>query len=324
MSLIFKSTSKNIWFNLALEQKLLCLAEKEPLLYIWQNDKCVVIGRYQNAYVECNLEKMEKDFVKLARRRSGGGAVYQDLGNLCFTVAGKRENFRYLDKMEVVLKALKASGLPAERSGRNDITLEGKKISGSAFQLSDSFVSYHGTMLFNVDFSAMGKYLTPSKIKLESKGVKSVSARVINIQDLKPNFTMDAFEKALINEFVLEFGPCQKIITYGEEQLDKIKDEYQHFSDKNWIYSNVKDFPLKFEIKLEDSFVQFNLRIVKGLVKEVKIFSDTLEEGTVEELENSLFGIPYNKTSFEKAILRQKKAQSKNALTVLLNKISFY
>ena len=324
MSLIFKSTSTDIWFNLALEQKLLKLAEKEPLLYIWKNDKCVVIGKYQNAYVECNLEKMEKDFVKIARRRSGGGAVYQDLGNLCFTVAGKRENFKYLDKMEVVLKALQASGLPAERSGRNDITLEGKKISGSAFQLSDSFVSYHGTMLFNVDFSSMGKYLTPSKIKLEAKGVKSVSARVVNIQEIKPNFTMEAFEKALIDEFVLEFGKCKNITTYGEKQVEFVKDELEQFSSKTWIYSNVGDFPLKVEIKLEDLLIQFNLRIVKGKVEEVKIFSDTLQEGIVEELERAISGISYNKISFEKVLSRQKKAQSRKVMIVLLKKLSFY
>jgi len=324
VSLVFKSTSKNIWFNLALEKKLLKLAEKEPLLYIWQNDKCVVIGKYQNAYVECNLEKMEEDSVKLARRMSGGGAVYQDLGNLCFTVAGRRENFKYLDKMEVVLKALKASNLKVERSGRNDITLEGKKISGSAFQLSDSFVSYHGTMLFNVDFSAMGKYLTPNKVKLESKGVKSVSARVVNIQAIKPEFKMEAFEKILIDEFVLEFGPCKKIITYDEKYLEDIKEEYQHFSDKNWIYSKISDFPLKFEIKFEDFLMELNLRIVEGRVKEVKIFSDTLEEGTVEELEESLVNVPYNKTSFEKVLLKQKKIQSKKALAVLLKEVSFY
>ncbi|MDD4082483.1 MAG: lipoate--protein ligase [Sphaerochaetaceae bacterium] len=324
MSLVFKSSSKNIWFNLALEQKLLKLAEKEPLLYIWQNDKCVVIGKYQNAFVECNLENMEKDSVKLARRMSGGGAVYQDLGNLCFTVAGRRENFKYLDKMEVVLKALRASNLKVERSGRNDIILEGKKISGSAFQLSDSFVSYHGTMLFNVDFSAMGKYLTPSKIKLESKGVKSVSARVVNIQTIKPDFKMKTFEKTLIDEFVLEFGSCKKIITYGENYLEDIKDDFQHFSDKNWIYSKVGEFPIKVEIKFEDFLMQLNLSIAQGRVKEVKIFSDTLEEGTVEELEKSLINISYNKESFEKVLLNLKKAQSKKTMTVLLKEVSFY
>ncbi|XNN29205.1 lipoate--protein ligase [Escherichia coli] len=177
------SDSYDPWFNLAVEE---CIFRQMPatqrVLFLWRNADTVVIGRAQNPWKECNTRRMEEDNVRLARRSSGGGAVFHDLGNTCFTfMAGKPEYDKTIST-SIVLNALNALGVSAEASGRNDLvvkTVEGdRKVSGSAYRETKDRGFHHGTLLLNADLSRLANYLNPDKKKLAAKGITSVRSRV--------------------------------------------------------------------------------------------------------------------------------------------------
>lgn len=180
------SDSYDPWFNLAVEE---CIFRQMPatqrVLFLWRNADTVVIGRAQNPWKECNTRRMEEDNVRLARRSSGGGAVFHDLGNTCFTfMAGKPEYDKTIST-SIVLNALNALGVSAEASGRNDLvvkTAEGdRKVSGSAYRETKDRGFHHGTLLLNSDLSRLANYLNPDKKKLAAKGITSVRSRVTNL-----------------------------------------------------------------------------------------------------------------------------------------------
>jgi len=193
--------------NLAVEEYLLLHCEpQECILYLWQNQNTVVIGRNQNAWKECKVESLEENGGHLARRLSGGGAVYHDLGNLNFTFLVSKENYSIDRQLEVIVKAVQKLGAKAEKSGRNDILIDGKKFSGNAFYEQEQHCYHHGTLMMNVNKEMLSKYLTVSKEKLQSKGVDSVKSRVTNLVDYIPDLTLEALKKALREAFEEVYG----------------------------------------------------------------------------------------------------------------------
>ena len=176
---IYKSSGLDPFGNLAREQVMLEHGPKDGvILYLWQNENTVVIGRNQNAFKECRVSLLEEEGGKLARRLSGGGAVFHDHGNLNFTFLLPQEDFDVRRQLEVICRACKAFGIPAEISGRNDLTAQGQKFSGNAFYKNGTRAYHHGTLLMNADMSKLGRYLSPPVAKLKAKGVDSVRSRV--------------------------------------------------------------------------------------------------------------------------------------------------
>ncbi|MEG2456614.1 MAG: lipoate--protein ligase family protein, partial [Clostridia bacterium] len=171
--LYYKSDSYNPYENLAVEEFLFeTLPTDTFVFYLWQNARTVVIGRNQNAYLECQIDALLSDGGKLARRNSGGGAVYHDKDNLNFTFIFNKENYDLQKDFKVISEALKEFDIKAEISGRNDIIVDGKKISGNAFLNIKNKVCHHGTLLVNVDTEKMAKYLKVDVEKLLKNGVK--------------------------------------------------------------------------------------------------------------------------------------------------------
>ncbi|HEY4544131.1 MAG TPA: lipoate--protein ligase family protein, partial [Tissierellaceae bacterium] len=188
-------------YNLALEEYL--IEKEESILYLWQNDKTIVIGRNQNPYKECNIDKIKKDKINLVRRRSGGGAVYHDLGNLNFTIISKKNNNNIEENFDFVNKALNSIGIESVFNGRNDLHVLDKKISGNAFFEENNIFCHHGTLLVDVDMNKLSQYLTASKLKLDSKGIKSIKSRVLNLKDLNENITIDLINDAFVKQYKL-------------------------------------------------------------------------------------------------------------------------
>jgi lipoate---protein ligase len=213
--------SQNIYQNLALENYFFHHAQLlVPTLMMWRNDKTIVIGKHQNPFKECFMNKIHEDGVKIARRKSGGGAVYQDLGNTCFsffipiyddTSPLDTRNFNN----KVILKALDGFGIKGEISGRNDLEINGKKFSGSAYQLDlggknrRKKALHHGTLLLDVQFDDLWKYLNPNKKKLESKGVDSVVSRVMNLCTINPELEHELISTAMFESFKNLYDWCE-------------------------------------------------------------------------------------------------------------------
>lgn len=220
----------NPYQNLATEQELMSHTKKgRAILFLWQNANTIVIGRNQNAENECRINKFRNAGGKIARRRSGGGAVYHDLGNLNFSILCKTDEQEFCNYQELVSNVLMEFGIEAVYNGRNDITVNGRKVSGNAVYEDGDTVCQHGTVLIATDIDKMTYYLTPEKNKLERNHIKSVSSRVVNLSSLNSEIDINSMIQAFIHATKakkLEYMPDKKMI-------DKLVEFYK--SDI-WVY----------------------------------------------------------------------------------------
>lgn len=294
-----RSNETELWFNLALEAYLLSTAAVEQnLLYLWQNDRCVVIGRYQNPWAECCIENLRRDNVMLGRRPSGGGAVYQDMGNGCFTFACPKDQYDKDENFGIVADSLENLKIRCQRSGRNDIMVNDRKVSGSAFQFGQRFASYHATMLVSASLSKVGDYLTPNQTKLQSKGVKSVASRIANLEEFSPGITVSDFYDSLWHSYSRKYGDAVKVREFSKADMDSIPELaelYGKFSSAQWIYGKSPEFTDRVEGRIGMGCVSFCLNVVKGCIVSASVYSDTLECGVVEKLEKLLVGCLYER-----------------------------
>lgn len=235
--LIVTGTSFDPYHNLAVEETLLKTSCGRRILYLWQNDRTVVIGRHQDAKAECDLEKMQEDGVLLAKRISGGGAVYHDMGNINFTFIAPRGLLSVDEDFEIISEAVRSFGIDTCRTGNNDLGIAstGAKFSGSAFYQSgpdeDSPCFHHGTILCSCDIEKMGKYLTPPAEKLERHGVQSVRARVANL-----GLDTGKVKESIIKVFEERFGEAKRT---GEEEADPgmVAEAAARLSSHSWLFS---------------------------------------------------------------------------------------
>ena len=186
----------NPWWNMAFDEWLLQCGPDEPVFRLWRNEPSVIIGHNQVAAQEVNLEYLRQNGIKLARRVTGGGAVYHDLQNLNYSFAGPIGSVC----PDLFAEALQSLGLPAELSGRNDIFVEGRKISGYARSVWHNRELVHGTLMYDVDIDTLTAALNvEGSSKLNLKGVASVRSRVTNVRDYLPQFaSLDELESALL------------------------------------------------------------------------------------------------------------------------------
>lgn len=271
--------------NLAMEEYLTFHAEEgECILFLWQNRQTVVIGKNQNCWKECKVHCLEEDGGHLVRRLSGGGAVFHDLGNLNFTFCVREEDYDVSRQMDVILEAVRLLGIRAEKTGRNDITADGRKFSGNAFYKSGGFCYHHGTLLIDVDKQNMAKYLNVSREKLETKGVDSVRSRTVNLKELNPEITVDAIKKAMTEAFSLVYG-CQA------EELDASRMDWKEidaleekFSSWEWKYGRRLPFQYQMYRRFPWGDVELQFQVNGGRIEEVNAFSDGMDPALISAL----------------------------------------
>ncbi|MFT6927991.1 MAG: lipoate-protein ligase A [Psychromonas sp.] len=203
---ILFSTSNDPWFNLAVEECIFrSMSADHRVLFLWRNANTVVIGRGQNPWKECNTAKMQQDGIKLARRQSGGGAVFHDLGNTNFTFMAGKPEYNKAVSTQIVLDALQTLGINGERNGRNDLVIKDadgiRKFSGSAYRETSDRGFHHGTLLLNADLSQLAHYLNPDPKKLQAKGISSVRSRVANLNTINPDIEHEIVCKAIVQSF---------------------------------------------------------------------------------------------------------------------------
>lgn len=223
------SENTSPYYNLALERSLFDFVDEDTvILYLWQNSHTIVIGKNQNAYAECKVDEFIGAGGTLARRPSGGGAVYHDLGNLNFSIICKESIAKEHTYQRIVKEALRFFGIVSEFNGRNDLTVDDKKFSGNAFYVKDDVLCQHGTILINSDFKELSKYLTPDISKLERNHVKSVESRVVNLSEISDKITVESMKEAMIK--------ATNAVRIGEVPTESKVEEYKKiFENDEWI-----------------------------------------------------------------------------------------
>ncbi|MGI4992359.1 lipoate--protein ligase [Halobacteriovorax sp. GFR7] len=312
---VFIAEQYDPYFNLATENWIFNDMDTDShVLFLWQNDETVVIGKHQNPWTECITSKMDEDGVKLARRQSGGGAVFHDLGNTNFTFMSSKESYDKDANNKIITNALKEFGIEAYPNGRNDIevsTQEGsRKISGSAFKVKRDRSFHHGTLLINADLSKLANYLNPNKKKLESKGIKSARARVINLVELNTEINHDSLSKAIIEEFCRFYKADAEveILNYDFlKSVPKLNEYYEELKDWNWLYGKTPKFNHQFDERFNWGSVEVHLNSNKGRIEEATIFSDCLHPPLIESFAKNLKGIPYDANAVEEALVSVKE-----------------
>ncbi len=278
--------------NLALESVLMEQVNfHEMILYLWQNDNTVVIGRNQNVRKECRLNEIKRDGVHLVRRSSGGGAVYHDLGNLNFTFITDDENYSEERQSQIICDALKQLGIEAERTGRNDILAQGKKFSGNAYYHHNGRSFQHGTLLIHSDLSKMPMYLQPDPEKYKARGVDSVRSRVTNLSDIQPGLEIDQVRTALIKACEKEYGVPAEPCPLPDQEV--LKERIQLFGSSAWILQTEQPFDTFCEKRFPWGSIRMEFRVEHGLVTHVSVWSDSMEPDIIDEIPGLLQGVPF-------------------------------
>ncbi len=285
---LYESESFDPHYNLAAEQCLLESAENRCILYLWQNENTVVIGRNQNPWKECAAALLQQEGGHLARRLSGGGAVFHDLGNLNFTFLMPQPDYDLNKQLMVIGQAVRSLGIPAEKSGRNDILAGGRKFSGNAFYKNGKQAYHHGTLLVDADMEKMSRYLSPSKAKLQSKGVDSVRSRVVNLKELQPDLTVSALKNALKAAFCQVYGLPMAVLT--ENDLDPARLRELTWRNRSWEWNFGQKMP--FTMECEERFpwgsLHIQLEVEHGMIRQSKIYSDAMDWTLAPVLEERL------------------------------------
>lgn len=293
MNRIIVSEEHDPYYNLALEEDLLKgVGQDEVILYLWQNEKTVVIGRNQNPYLECDISQLTAYGIHLARRISGGGAVYHDLGNLNFTFIYQESNKDLEKQLSVIKKAVEAFGVAVELSGRNDLTIQGQKFSGHAFYEEGGNEFHHGTLMVDVDLGQLAKVLKPSKLKMEAKGITSVKSRVVNLKKLNPAFSVDKLIDLLMTYFEEAYGDTSKPQVYNCQNYTP--KNFHKYKDRKWIYGESPKYDVMIERKTSLGLIQALLSVENGLIKTIKIHSDSLSLLHYEQMEQQWIGMEFN------------------------------
>lgn len=278
----------NPFENLATEEYLLHYCEEtgNAVLYLWQNENTVVIGRNQNAYTECNVEYIKTHNIRIVRRLTGGGAVYHDLGNLNYTIIVPKAVYDINRSTGLIVASLRSLGIGAENNGRNDICIDGQKISGNAYYFNDEAGMHHGTILFRVNGEKMESVLSVSRKKLSKHGIASVRARVGDICSEYPNIEISDIENAIRESFCREYGLTElQDIGISPNELTLYMEKY---SSEAWNLEKIQEY----DISTEDIFDWGNVRVslcyVGEQIKGVEIATDSLVTEIIETIKSEM------------------------------------
>lgn len=280
------------YWNIAVENYLVETADAVTL-YLWRNRRTVVIGQNQNPYSEVNVEALEADGGFLMRRKTGGGAVYHDDGNLNFSFVVPKAIYDQQRQFSVIQRAVESFGLHTELSGRNDILAEGRKFSGNAFSKGRVNDLHHGTLLISGDMSDLAHYLKPKPAKLQKHGVASVRSRVVNLAELNPEITPESIAPRLKEAFESEYGAESVEVGFADLMAcQDVKTLHDHFASDEWKYGRWRTFTAQRTAQFDWGGVELALTVdeTRGIITDVQIASDALDLAALDEARSLLTG----------------------------------
>lgn len=300
---LIETTCTNPWQNLAVEEYLMDSACSESrILYLWQNAHTIVIGKNQNAWRECRIDVIKEEGVALARRITGGGAVYHDAGNLNFSFIMGEKHYSLERQLSVIQAALGNFGLSVVFSGRNDILLNSRKFSGNAFAHRKGICLHHGTILIDVDTEKMARYLHVSKEKMKAKGVTSVHSRVINLAEEAPQLTPEKLKPLLFAAFEAEYGSHSEAVSTFTLDTEQTRTLYRRNSSWQWQYGATPQFDILLDTRFDWGGLELGLELEKASIRRATVYSDGMDPVFFECLSQALTGVRYQKESILDAV----------------------
>ena len=309
--LYIKRKETNPYFNIAAEEYVL-KNFTEDCFMLWRNEPCVIAGKHQNTLAEINLDFIEENKLPVVRRISGGGTVFHDLGNLNFTFikTGSTEklvNFRKFT--EPIIGALATLGVEAKFEGRNDLTVDGKKISGNAEHVHKNRVLHHGTLLFSAELGKLSNALKVDPSKFQDKAVKSVRSRVTNISEHLSNpISIEEFEKT-IYDHVIKSDKEAKFHEFSSQDIDNINELVKiKYNTWDWNFAYSPKYNFNKSIRSNGGSVDFNMDVKNGIINKLKITGDFFSNKNIEDIEELLIGTLHNKEAIG-AVLNQTDFQ---------------
>ncbi|MEN6594928.1 MAG: lipoate--protein ligase [Clostridiaceae bacterium] len=312
MNRVILTSSVDPYHNLALEEVLFDSQGDGCTLYLWQNQHTVVIGRNQNAWRECRVELLESEGGFLARRSSGGGAVFHDLGNLNFTFLLPKDDYDLVRQLSVIQKAAAKFGIDTSFTGRNDLVLTatGEKFSGNAFRFSQGTALHHGTILISADMQKLSRYLAPSQMKLEAKGVKSVISRVTNLGLQNPELNVETMKRALEKAFCEEYGEAEP---HAEESVDaeKLEQVRARYASWEWRFGCTPSFNVSFENRFSFGCLELLFNVQGGVISSAVCYTDAMDATLALRLQELLTGSPYGKQPLVDRLSSQTGAEER-------------
>ncbi|OTG48173.1 lipoate--protein ligase [Streptococcus agalactiae] len=293
------NTSNDPAYNVSLEayafQKL---TDVDEIFILWINEPAIIIGRHQNTIQEINKEFIDKNGIHVVRRLSGGGAVYHDLNNLNYTIISNNTQegaFDFQTFSKPVIDTLAKLGVKAEFTGRNDLEINGQKFAGNAQAYYKGRMMHHGCLLFDVDMSVLGQALKVSKDKIESKGIKSVRARVTNIVDhLSDKITVQEFSDAILAQMKEEYPEMDEYVLSDAElsEIQAMRDN--QFATWDWTYGKAPEYTIERGVRYPAGKITTYANVENSTIKSVKIFGDFFGVKPVDDIEKMLEGVRYD------------------------------
>lgn len=304
---------KDAYTNIAMDGWLLNnLKPDQPVFALWQNKRAVIVGRNQNTFAEVNQDYIDSHEVQVVRRVSGGGAVYHDEGNICFTFfvpVASSASVNFHQFVKPMYDALHAVGIDATITGRNDLEVSGKKVSGNAQRYAGGYLMHHGTLLWDTDVEAMVRSLNVSDEKFVSKAAKSVRARVGNIKDYAPEgLTLETFIEKLTYYLSDEGKDSEIILT--DEQIASIKQTRdEQFATWEWNYGESPKFAFQSHEKFAGGGIDVQVNVEQGKITDINFQGDFLGVRDWRDIKSQFIGIEFSPEKVFEVLESNKEGQ---------------
>ncbi|MGR3220874.1 MAG: lipoate--protein ligase family protein [Candidatus Anammoxibacter sp.] len=294
-------------YHLAIEEYLLKHLKPDTcLLYLWQSEKAVVIGRNQNPWKECRPGLLERENAKMVRRSSGGGTVYHDEGNLNFSFIIDKDYYNQDRQLEVILRALRTFGINASINNRSDLVAQGKKFSGSAHRFKKNAALHHGTLLLTIDKDDLHRYLQPSLHSICGKSIPSIRSEVINLTEMSQSISVNDLKQAIFRSFREEYqNPVSQLDTTAAIDRNVIRNILKEYETWDWHYGKTPPFKIVCEIAIGSRPKQLTFFVNKGRIEDVTSEPFSLADDSVKKLSDTLSGSRFRQSDIRERLNKE-------------------